>query len=101
MEIYIRVQTLETGACAWWYKNKFESYLFDSPSLWAVNKYTGDYFLAGSAFKSYKELKREARQAKFMAEFDGWNDVKVTYWKLGRNGKPTQVKFGRDGKMKK
>jgi len=101
MEIYIRVQTLETGACAWWNKNETESYLFDSPSLWAKSKYTGDDFLAGTAFKSYKELKREARQAKYMAEFDGWNDVKVTYWKLDRNGKPTQVKFDRNGKMKK
>lgn len=100
MEIYIRVQTLETGACAWWNKNETESYLFDSSSLWAVSRYTGDEFLAGTAFKSYKELKREARQAKYMAEFDGWNDVKVTYWKLNRNGKPLQVKFTRDGKMK-
>lgn len=101
MEIYIRVQTLETGACAWWNKNESESYLFDSPSLWAVSRITGDDFLAGTAFKSFKELKREAREAKFMAEFDGWNDVKVTYWKLGRNGKPAQVKFDRNGKMKK
>lgn len=101
MEIYIRVQTLETSACAWWNKNKSESYLFDSPSLWAVSSCTGDNFLAGTAFKSYKELKREARQAKYMAEFDGWNDVKVTYWKLDRNGKPMQVKFDRNGKLKK
>ena len=101
MEIYIRAQTLETGACAWWNKDEYESYLFDSPTLWATSKYTGDEFLAGTAFKSWKELKREAREAKFMAEFDGWNDVKITFWKLGRNGSPVEVKFTRDGKMKK
>ena len=101
MEIYIRVQNLDTGACAWWNKKDLESYLFDSPSLWAVSKYTGDDFLAGTAFKSYKELRREGREAKFMAEWDGWSNVKVTYWKLSRNGKPTQVKFDRNGKMKK
>lgn len=101
MEIYIRVQTLETGKCAWWNKKELESYLFDSQSLWAKSKFTGDDFLAGTAFKSFKELKREAREAKFMAEFDGWNDVKVTFWKLGCGGKPIQVKFTRDGKIKK
>ena len=101
MEIYIRAQTLETGACAWWNHNSIESYLFDSLSLWAHSKYTGDDFLAGTAFKSYKEIKREAREAKFMAEFDGWNDVKITFWKLDSNGKPVEVKFTRDGKIKK
>lgn len=101
MEVFIRAQTLETGACAWWNKNGIESYLFDSKSLWATSPHTGDNFLAGTPFKSYKELKREAREAKFMAEFDGWNDVKVTFWKLGRDGKPVQVKFTRDGKIKK
>ncbi len=101
MEIYIRTQSFETGKCAWWNKNNIECYLFDSQTLWAKSQYTGDYFLAGTAFKSYKELKREAREAKFMAEFDGDIDVKVTFWKLDRNGKPVEVKFTRDGKIKK
>lgn len=100
MEIYIRAQTLETGACAWWNKEN-ESYLFDSQTLWATSRYTGDKFLAGTPFKSFKELKKEARKAKYMAEFDGWSDVKITFWKLDRNGNPVEVKFTRDGKMKK
>lgn len=101
MEIYIRTQSLETGKTAWWNKSGSESYLFDSPSLWAVSRVTGDDFLAGTPFKSYKELKREAREAKFMAEWDGDNDIEVTFWKLARNGQPVQVKFTRDGKIKK
>ena len=101
MEIYIRTRSCETGRCAWWNHKNAESYLFDSQTLWATSKYTGDTFLAGTAFKSYKQLKREAREAKLMAEQDGEVDIEVTFWKLGREGEPVQVKFTRGGKIKK
>jgi hypothetical protein len=100
MEIYIRTRSRDSGRIAWWNHNDGESYLFDSKSLWAKSQYTDDSFLAGTAFKSYKQLKHEAREAKRLAEFDGDVDVEVTFWKLNRNGCPMQVKFTRDGKMK-
>jgi hypothetical protein len=101
MEIYIRTRSRDTGRTAWWNKTDTECYLFDSKELWAVSKYTGDDFLAGTAFKSYKQLKREAREAKRLAEWDGDVDVEITFWKLGRDGTPVRVKFDRNGKMKK
>lgn len=76
-------------------------FLYDSPTLWARSEYSGDELLAGTAFKSYKALKREAKEAKHLAEWDGWGDVKVTFWKLDRKEKPVQVKFDRNGKIKK
>lgn len=101
MEIYIRIRSRDNGRIAWWNKYDTECYLFDSKELWATSKYTGDDFLAGTPFKSWKELKHEAREAKHLAEWDGDGDVEVTFWKLTASGKPVEVKFTRDGKMKK
>ena len=101
MEIYIRTRSRDSGRTAWWNHNGIESYLFDAKDLWARSRYTGELFVAGTAFSSYKQLKKEAREAKRMAEWDGDVDVEVTFWKLDRNGKPMQVKFTSDGKIKK
>jgi len=99
MEIYIRVHSDDDGKVAWWNSNEMESYLMDGKDLWCYDSPYGDY-CRGTAFKSVKEAKRQARQAVLTAGWDGDVDPKATFWRYVR-GKLVQTKFTRDNKIKK
>lgn len=98
MEIYIRTMSRDDGRTAWWNKTGVQSYLYDSKTIFA--EAYGDTFLAGTPFHSVKEAKQEARKAKSLAEYDGYVDVEVTFWRFIR-GKLVETKFTRDGKIKR
>lgn len=98
MEIYVRVHSDDDGAVAWWNHDYYESYLMDGKDLWCTDPY-GDY-KRGTAFKTVKEAKHEAREAVRTAGWDGMVDPKATFWRYV-NGKLVQTKFTRDGKIKK
>lgn len=100
MEIYIRTRSLDSGRTAWWNHENGESYLLDSPTLFAKSKYSGDTFMAGTPFRSANEAMREAKKAKKQAEYDGDVDVEVTFWRFKGN-ELIGTKFTRDGKIVK
>ena len=101
MEIYVRVHSDDDGSVAWWNYNKEngESYLMDGKDLWCTSGPYDDY-KRGTAFKTVKEAKHEAREAVRTAGWDGMVDPKATFWRYV-NGKLIQMKFTRDGKIKK
>ena len=99
MEIYIRVHSDDDGAVAWWNSNEYESYLMDGKDLWCTDGPYDDY-KRGTAFKTVKEAKREAREAVNLARHDGMVDPKATFWRWV-GGKLVQTKFTRDNKIKK
>ena len=99
MEIYIRVHSDDDGQTAWWNSNERECYLMDGKELWCFDSPYGDY-CRGTACKSVKEAKKEAREAIRLAAWDGAVDPKATFWRYVK-GKLVQTKFTRDGKIKK
>lgn len=99
MEIYVRIHSDDDGTVAWWNHDYYESYLMDGKDLWCT---TGPYddYRRGTAFKTVKEAKHEAREAMRIAGWDGIIDPKATFWRYV-GGKLVQTKFTRDGKIKK
>lgn len=99
MEIYIRVHS-DDGSVAWWNHDKNgKSYLIDGKDLLCTDGPYDDY-LIGTPFTSVAQAKHEARAAIGIARFDGMVDPKATFWRYA-NGKLVQIKFTRDGKLKK
>ena len=95
MEIFIRIHS-EDGTVAWWHHDDGESYLVDGEDLWAEGQY--EDYLRGTAFKSVKQAKHEAKEAVMLAGWDGVLNPKATFWQI-IGGKPVQVKITREGRI--
>lgn len=99
MQIYIRIDSDDDGYRGWWTFDPLgESYLVDGRALWTTSKFTGEEYTRGTACKSAREAKREAKIALSTASHDGIVDPKVTFWRQVGN-KLVQTKFTRDDKL--
>lgn len=101
MEIYVKTTPTDSlGRTAWFNDTGNEMYLMDGNSLIAESETTGEIYFRGTPFKTIRDAKRAARDAKRQASWDGDGNVKVSFWRIV-NDKLVETKFTRDNKIKR
>lgn len=90
--IYIKIESNDRVLGWWTFDRKTgESYICSGKELWGYGPYGYEY-CRGTPCTSTKEAKTQAKVAVNMANFDGYPNLKTTFW-VYVCGKLTNVKI--------